>query len=224
MRRTKTRSPVFKVFAWLGVLLLGGLICAIAIGGLFTGWPADRTWEKVHWSVEHKTLTGHPTCDDPAWLRRIEIDRANQYYLPDPHDHPVAHTFDDDPATAWWQKWPPAAPGVSRVAWTFQDPETVKLVCLIGGWARDTNTYTTTGRPSKIKLTSAKGCDEKTLTLPDHVSPGGMVKGGAWEEFSIQFECERTKILRLWIESVYPSIGEESQQGHIAISEVAFYG
>ena len=218
------RSPVVKVFAWLGVLLLGGFICAIVIGGLFTGWPADRTLKKVVWSVEHKTLTGHPTCDDPAWLQRIEIERASQYYLPDPLDHPVAYTFDRDAATAWWQQWPPPAPSESRVTWTFQDSETVKLVCLIGGWARDTHTYTTTGRPSKIKLTSPEGCEEKTLVLPDHVSPGGMVKGGAWVDYSIPFECRNAKTLKLWIESVYPSLGEESQQGHVAISEVAFYG
>jgi hypothetical protein len=220
----ETRSPVSKVFKWLGLLLLAGIISAVLIGGVGTGWDLDRMWDKVRWSAEHRTLTGHPTCDDRAWLRPIEIDTALPFYLPDPVDHPVEQAFDDNRATAWWQQWPPLAPGESRIAWTFRQPETVRLVCLVGGWARDTNTYTTTGRPSKIKLTSAKGCDEKTVKLPDHLSPTGKVKGGAWEEFSIQFECKRTKILRLWIESIYPSKGEESQQGHVAISEVAFYG
>ena len=79
-------------------------------------------------------MRGTPTCDDPAWLYPIEIDSATPFYLPDPNDHPVAQTYDDDRATAWWQEWP-EPPGYSRIASTFQQAETVKLVCLIGGGA-----------------------------------------------------------------------------------------
>jgi hypothetical protein len=219
----ETGSLVFKAFKWVGGLLLGGLIAAVVLGGLFTGWPIDRTWKKVRWSAEHGSLKGTPTCDDPAWLNPIEIKSATPFYLPDPNDHPVAQTYDDNSATAWWQEWP-EPPGYSRIAWTFQRPETVKLVCLIGGWARDATTLQTVGSPKQIKLSSTKGCKEKTFTLPDYVTAGGMVKGGAWSETSIQFECEHTKVLRLWIESIYPPLGSHSQPDHLAISEVAFYG
>ena len=33
---------VFKAFKWVGGLLLGGLIAAVVLGGLFTGWPITR--------------------------------------------------------------------------------------------------------------------------------------------------------------------------------------
>ena len=56
-------------------------------------------------------------------------------------------------------------------------------------------------------MSSTKGCEEKTFTLPDYVTAGGRVKGGAWSKTSIQFECKHTKDLRLWIESIYPATG-----------------
>jgi hypothetical protein len=219
----ETGSRFSKGSKWVGGVVLGGIIGAILIGGSITGWPLERMWDKVRWSVEHRTVGGHPTCDDPAWLRPIEIDSGLAFYIPDPLDHPVAQSFDDDRATAWWQQWPAPAPEESRIVWSFRQPETLKLVCLIGGWARDTKTLATTGRPRKIKLTSDEGCAEKPITLPNYVSSTGGVKGGAWEEFSIQFGCKADTV-RLWIESIYPPLGGEGQQGHVAISEVAFYG
>ena len=97
------------------------------------------------------------------------------------------------------------------------------LVCLIGGWSRDTATYKTTGRPKKIKL-SAKACDEETVKLPNEVSPTGGVQGGAWAAFSIPYEC-KASLVRLYIASIYPPVeGGETQQSYVAISDIAFYG
>lgn len=222
----KKKDPLLvQPFKWVGKTLVTGVLGAVLVSGIAfyaTGWSPERIWDRMKWSIDNRELTGQPTCDDPGWLRPVEIVSANAFYLPDPDSHPVEQTFDGNKSTAWLQEWP-KSPDDSRIAWVFKKPSTVKLVCLIAGWSRDTATYKTTGRPKKIKL-SSEVCDEETVKLPNEVSPTAGVQGGAWTAFSIQYEC-KASLVRLNIESIYPLVEEgETQQIYVAISDIAFYG
>jgi hypothetical protein len=207
-------------------LLLGALVTALVIylSGWLSGWPPERIGDWARWSWEHKTIRGQPTCDDPGWLREVNIEQAFPYYLPNRDSHPGEHSWDGDPTTAWLQNWP--TPGDDLIAWRFQRPEDVRLVCVLSGWTSDINTYTTTGRLKRIKLTSP-GCSDKILVLPNYVSPGGKVEAPAWNYFSIRFSCDTQRVnphVTLWIRSVYPPSSEgESRQRNVAISEITFY-
>jgi hypothetical protein len=211
---------------WVVLTILGGFLATALFYA--TGWPPDRVVDRIRWSVEHRTLTSQPTCDDPGWLREMEIKRAVALQLPNRDTHPVKHAWDGDPATAWWQKWP--VPGPSKLALVFaKSAEEPKLVCVTGGWAADEATYAMTAQPKKIKLV-VPGCRPKTVKVPDFVSPEGTTTG-AYDSFSIPFSCEADgsadppgdMIVDLFIKSIHPPDKPENQQVYVAISEVRFY-
>lgn len=211
---------------WTVLAVIAGVIGGPLLGLLLLDWPPERVRDWARISLKDQRPGGDPSCDDPAWYRKVEIERAFPHHLPHPRNHPGKYTWDGDPETAWTQEFPSNDPGNDKVGWTLRRNKRVELVCVMGGWTRDTSTYNALGRPAKIRLT-APGCTTTKGRVANYAQGNGRVDARAWDYAEFRLKCEEdVPKVTLWIDSAHEGEGPWPVPGtrpEVAVSEVALY-
>lgn len=169
-----------------------------------------------------------------------QLDQIPNYRL----FHVASNTIDGDLSTSWLQPWSPATrhPSLSSsdyIEWSFAQSYRIRLICIVDGWAEDTNTYTGT-----LPIGTATVYSTEETVPPTSGSPSPSGKCGrlqaSFQDYMqqndrvifdyqwrpITFDCTTSKIV-LHIDSVSQasiSLRKNLNQPPLTgLSEVKFY-
>jgi len=131
-----------KFYKWIGIFFTV-IVAPLAISFAFT--PVGHSLVTYLYPLHDK-----PTCDNPQWLYRVPPDSkvvSFAFYVTGGH-YPH-YTTDGDPETAWLQWWPTTALGHGSfnrnyIEWSLDQRYDIKLVCIVNGWPKNEETYTST--------------------------------------------------------------------------------
>lgn len=233
-------------------VLKGGLagIFTGLISGAVVAFYLTPTGQASWIAIRHFSAT--PSCTNPLWLLQVPNSEvfASAYYehldqIPNYRMlHVASNTIDGDLSTSWLQLWTPVTrhPDLSSsdyIEWSFAQSYRIRLICIVDGWAEDTDTYTgtlpigtatvysteetvppTSGSPSP----SGK-CGRPQASFQDYMQQNGrVVFDYQWQP--ITFDCTTSKVV-LHIDDVSQrsiSLRDNlSQPPLTGLSEVKFY-
>lgn len=139
---------------WLIRVVKGGLggFFAGLVSGALVAFFLTPTGQAAWIAVRHPDAV--PSCTNPLWLLQVpnsevfasayyeQRDQMSNYKL----FHVASNTIDGDLGTSWLQSWPTTTTlrGPDYIEWSFAQPYRIRLMCVVDGWAEDTNTYTHT--------------------------------------------------------------------------------